>query len=236
MVITWYGHACFGISNGVRIITDPYTPDVAKLSPVPDEADIVIMSSDDDVYHSDAASVPGSPQVLNALTIAREGGSRVAGGVRFDAIEARESIVHKAQPDFNAMYAFTVDGIRIAHMGDIGNALTAEQIDFLRGTDVLLALTGGPVTIDLADLDTVIEAVQPRIVIPMHYKIPNLPLHIFGLEAFTSRFPAEMVEVRSETALALTRDRLPERMRIVALQPLANAPEYPAPGAAPWTI
>ncbi len=236
MVITWYGHACFGIHDGVRIITDPYTPKVAKLRPAPDEADIVIMSSDDDAYHSDAASVPGKPQVLNALTIAREGGSRVAGGVRFDAIEAQESIVHKAQPDFNAMYAFTIDGIRIAHMGDVGNALTAEQIDFLRGTDVLLALTGGPVTIDLADLDTVLEAVRPQIVIPMHYKIPNLPLNIFGLEAFTSRFPAEMVEVRPETALALTWDRLPEQMRIVALQPLANAPEYPAPGAAPWTI
>ena len=236
MVITWYGHACFQIRDGVRIVTDPYTPEVANLRPVPDEADIVIMSSNDDPFHSGASFVPGHPEVLDALEIARQGGSRTAGGIRFDAIETRESLVHKASPDANAMYAFTVDGIRVGHMGDVGNPLTAEQIDFLRGVDVLLALTGGPVTIELDDLDAVLRAVQPRIVIPMHYRIPNLRLNILGLEAFTGRYPPEVVEVRPETALALAPERLPDRMRIVALQPLANAPDYPAAGAGPWAI
>ncbi len=235
MQITWYGHACFELRNGVRIVTDPYTPDIANLRPVPAPADIVIMSSSDNSYHSCAAAVPGDPEVLDALEIARSGGRRDAHGIRFDAIEVRESIVHKPRPDANAMYAFELDGIRVAHMGDVGNPLTAEQLAFLRGADVLLALTGGPVTIELDDLDTVLREVQPRIVIPMHYRIPNLPLDIFGLEVFTGRFPAEIVDVRPESALEVSRERLPDQMRILALQPVANLASYPDAGPA-WTM
>ena len=223
MLIKWIGHACFRIrGDGVSLVTDPYTPAVAGLNPIREAADVVIMSSDDDPFHSDAGGVPGSPAVLNALEIARQGGSREACGVRFEAIEAKESLVHKREPGDNAMYAFNVDGIRVGHMGDVGNPLTAEQIDFLRGVDVLLALTGGPVTIELADLDTALRAVQPKIVIPMHYKIPNLKLNILGLEAFTSRYPQEIVDVRTTTEIELTPDRLPNQMHIVAVQPAAN--------------
>jgi L-ascorbate metabolism protein UlaG (beta-lactamase superfamily) len=223
MVIKWQGHACFHITgNGVRIVTDPYTPGVAGLSPIREPADIVIMSSDDDNFHSDAADVPGSPEVLNALEIARSGGSREARSIRFDAIETQESLVHKVNPGANAMYRFTVDGVRVAHMGDVGNPLTAEQLQFLRGADVLLALTGGPVTIELADLDAALCEVQPKIVIPMHYRIPNLKLNILPLEAFTSRHPRETVDIRPTSEIELTPHSLPDQMRIVALQPAAN--------------
>ena len=222
MVIQWQGHACFRVSgDSVRIVTDPYTPEVAGLSPIREAADIVIMSSDDDSFHSDAGDVPGSPLVLNALEIARHGGSREA-MIRFDAIETRESLIHKKEPGDNAMYSFTLEGIRIGHMGDVGNPLTAEQLDFLRGVDVLLALTGGPVTIELGDLDTALRAVQPKIVIPMHYQIPNLKLKILPLEAFTSRYPEEIVDIRPSSEIELTPRELPQQMRIVALQPAAN--------------
>jgi L-ascorbate metabolism protein UlaG (beta-lactamase superfamily) len=223
MQIEWQGHACFRIrGNGVCIVTDPYTPEVAGLSPLSEPADVVIMSSDDDPFHSDAADVPGNPLILNALEIARRGGTRQACGVQFDAIETQESLVHKKDPGENAMYAFTVDGVRVGHMGDVGNPLTPAQIEFLRGADVLLALTGGPVTIELDDLDTALKAIGPKVVIPMHYQIPNLKLNILGLEAFTSRYPAERVEVAASTAIEVTQSSLPAHMRIVALQPAAN--------------
>lgn len=235
MQITWYGHACFEVGNGVRIVTDPYTPEVARLRPVPRAADIVIMSSSDDEYHSCGAAVPGDPLILDALEIARDGGRRETHGLRFDAIEVRESIVHKPSPESNAMYAFELDGIRVAHMGDVGNPLTAAQLEFLRGADVLLALTGGPPTIELDDLDLVLREVQPRLVIPMHYRIPELPLNILELEAFSRRYPAEIVELRPETTVELTPERLPDHMRIVALQPVANGASYPHAGPA-WTL
>jgi L-ascorbate metabolism protein UlaG (beta-lactamase superfamily) len=226
MKIRWQGHACFYvIGERVRVVTDPYTASVAGLAPLREPADVVLMSSDDDLYHSHGAGVPGSPVIVNTLAVARDGGTTEVHGLRIDAIEAMESVVHKKAPDSNAMYRFTVDGVRVGHIGDVGNPFSPEQLAFFEGVDVLLALTGGPPTIELADLDAVLRHVQPRIVIPMHYRIPNLNLKIFGIDAFTTRFAPELVDVRDGAEIELTRDMLPPAggaPRVVVLQPAAN--------------
>lgn len=228
MKITWQGHACFYVTgNDVCVVTDPYTPQLAGLAPLREPADVVVTSSDNDAFHCYAEGVPGNPVVVNALDVARQGGSREVNGLRVDAIEAMESVIYKTHPDQNAMYRFTVDGVRIGHMGDVGNPLTSAQLDFFRGVDVLLALTGGPPTIGLDDLDLAIREIQPKVVIPMHYQIPNLRLNILGLGAFTQRYPAEMLDLRNDTTAEFTREQLAAQSaagtRIVALQPAANA-------------
>jgi L-ascorbate metabolism protein UlaG (beta-lactamase superfamily) len=68
MKIKWYGHACFRIEgDDIVIVTDPYTPEVAGLDPMDEFADVVVMSSATDRFHSDASMVPGYPKILNAL-------------------------------------------------------------------------------------------------------------------------------------------------------------------------
>ena len=179
------------------------------------------MSSDNDTFHSDGAGVPGHPVIVNALAVAREGGSREVRGLTVRAIEAMESVVHKTHPDQNAMYRFDVDGMSIGHMGDVGDPLSPAQVAFFRDVDVLLALTGGPPTIELDDLDAVIREIQPRIVIPMHYRLPGLNLNILDVEAFTQRYSPAQVEVRSSTSMEITPASMPNEMRVVVLQSLA---------------
>jgi L-ascorbate metabolism protein UlaG (beta-lactamase superfamily) len=71
-------------------------------------------------------------------------------------------------PDANALYLFTLGGIRVLHMGDIGNPVSPAYLDALRGNvDLLLALAGAHATIALDDLDAAIAAIQPRAIIPM---------------------------------------------------------------------
>jgi L-ascorbate metabolism protein UlaG (beta-lactamase superfamily) len=224
MKIIWQGHACFYIesAHGLRIVTDPYTPAIAGLPALHVPADIVLMSSDNDTFHSDGKSVPGEPAIVNTLAVARAGGSREVKGIPVQAIEAMESVIHKTHPDQNALYRFEVDGVKIGHMGDVGNPLSPAQMAFFKGVDVLLALTGGPPTIELDDLDVVLSAVQPRVVIPMHYRIPNLNLNILDIEAFTSRFAPALVETRNSTSIEFTSQTLPASMRIIVLQALAN--------------
>lgn len=220
MKIKWYGHACFRIEgDGVTIVTDPYTPEAAGLDPVDEPADVVVMSSATDRFHSCSAMVPGDPEVLNALEISDRGPVEVR-GTFFEALPTMESVEHKSSPEANAIYRFELEGVSVLHLGDLGNPLTDEQLEMLRGrVDVLLALTGGPPTIELDDLDRAIAEIGPRVVIPMHYRIPKLRLDILPVEAFTSRYPEEAVRRAGAPAVELRPDTLPETLEIHVLDP-----------------
>ena len=220
MKIKWYGHACFRIEgDSIAIVSDPYTPEVAGLNPVDEPADVVVMSSATDRFHSDASMVPGDPKILNALEIADTGPVEV-NDVVFEALPTMESLTHKESPDENAVYRFELDGISVLHLGDLGNPLTAEQLTLLRGrVDILLALTGGPPTIELKDLEWTIEEIGPRVVIPMHYQIPKLKLNILPLEAFTARYPDDVVTRVGATEVEFSFDTLPRTLRIYVLEP-----------------
>ncbi len=220
MKIKWYGHACFRIEgDGIVIVTDPYTPEVAGLNPVDEPADVVVMSSTTDRFHSGFSMVPGDPKILNALEIAGRGPVEV-NNVVFEALPTMESLKHKESPDENAIYRFELEGISILHLGDLGNPLTAEQLTLLRGrVDILLALTGGPPTIELEDLEWTIEEIGPRVVIPMHYQIPKLKLNILPLEAFTARYPDDVVTRVGTREVEFSFDTLPRTLRIYVLEP-----------------
>ncbi len=158
MKLKWYGQAAFAVTaeDGLRIVTDPYTPETSGYVPMLDRADVVITSSDTDSFHCRSDLIKGKDGDairINALDVAANGGERTEQGITFHAIEALEALTHRdGNPDRNAMYRFMVDGISVGHMGDVGNALTPEQIDFFSGVDVLLVLAGGFPTLPLDDL------------------------------------------------------------------------------------
>jgi L-ascorbate metabolism protein UlaG (beta-lactamase superfamily) len=123
-------------------------------------------------------------------------------------------------PDANAMYLFTLGGLRVLHMGDIGNPLSQEHLDALRGNvDVLFALTGAHATIALEDLDAAIEAIGPGVVIPMHYYSPRGVLDIEPVDTFLERHPADSITRVGGPELELTPESLPtEAPRIYVLE------------------
>jgi L-ascorbate metabolism protein UlaG (beta-lactamase superfamily) len=204
MKLQWYGHASFKLTadDGTVIVTDPYTPEVTGYPPFMDSADLVIMSSDNDRSHCRADLVPGNPSVIDALALAKNGGDTTERGIRVRSIQSMEALNHKYHdPDLNGMYRFTVDGLDIGHMGDVGNPLSPEQLDFFKGVDVLLALTGGHPTIELDDLKTVIEATGPKLIVPMHFQtLSYRPYNILWIESFLTYFD------KSETKLALSNE------------------------------
>ena len=158
MKITFYAHASFRLEgDGLTVITDPYSPGKSKFDPINEPADIVLMSSDTDDFHSDPSHVQGNPEVVNTLILPPEG--RTVKGLKVKSFPATESLTFDYQteygrdPDANALYHFTLGGLRFLHMGDIGTAVPQGHLDALKGqVDVLLALTGAHATIALDDL------------------------------------------------------------------------------------
>ncbi|MFN8471739.1 MAG: MBL fold metallo-hydrolase [Anaerolineae bacterium] len=216
MRIKFYAHACFRIEgSGVSLITDPYTPSVAQFDPVGETADIVLMSSGNDRFHSDYTQIPGDPHIINALDVGSAG--LTVDGLRIQSFPNRENKSEDAAD--NAMYGIYLDGMTLLHMGDAGHLPTPEQIRFLADqVDILLALVGGPPTITLGDLDTFIAAIRPRLVIPMHYYNPRGVLNILPVTAYTDLFPPEQVTWLDSSELEITPESLPEMMQIVVLQ------------------
>ena len=219
MKLKWYGQAAFAVIADVTVITDPYTPETAGYAPILDPADIVITSSDNDSFHCRADLIRENPIAINALAVAQSGGMRQEKGVTFQAIAAMEALDHTYHDlDQNAMYRFEVEGVHIGHMGDVGNALSAAQIDFFRGIDILLALAGGHPTIALDDVKTLIDAVQPRLIVPMHFQtLRYKPRNILWIESFLAYFPKGEVDFACDFEISLTRAELPESTRVLVL-------------------
>jgi len=219
--LKWYGQAAFSLtsSDGLMVITDPYTPETAGYAPIPDPADIVITSSDNDSFHCRADLISGDPIVINALAVAQGSGERTEKGITFRAIAAMEALNHRYHdPDQNALYRFEMDGLQIGHMGDVGNALSASQIAFFDRLDILLALAGGHPTIELDDLKTVIDNVQPKLIVPMHFRtLRYKPRNSFWIQTFLDYFPNEQVDFACDVEATITQDRLPETMRVLVL-------------------
>jgi L-ascorbate metabolism protein UlaG (beta-lactamase superfamily) len=218
--VTWYGHACFRLeTGGVAVVTDPYTPETSGFAPVREPAEVVVRSSPNDGFHCNAAMILGAPELVEAVEVARLG-PRIVRGIEFEAFATRESLVHKEQPLDNAIYRFSLDGVRILHMGDLGNPLEPAQLDRLRGeVDLLLALTGGPPTIELEDLDRAIAEIRPRIIVPMHFKVPQLRISALPVDTFLSRHRDEIVRRIGSPAVEIEPARLPEATEIWVLEP-----------------
>ncbi len=221
MKITFYAHASFRLETPeVSVVTDPYTPGVSGFEPIGEPADLVIMSSATDRFHSDPSHVAGQPTVVNALLDVPPEGVTVC-GVPIHAFPTSESLTFDfgRDPDANAMYLFTVGGVRVLHMGDVGNAVAPAVLEALSGqVDVLLALTGAHATIGLEDLDQAIAAVAPRIVIPMHYWHPRGVLKIEPVDRFLQRHPEAMVRQHDDTSLTIDPGQLPATPQIIVLQ------------------
>ena len=217
MKIKWFAHASFLIEgDGLRIITDPYTPDEMGFPPITEPADIVIRSSSDDGGHCYAEMIPGNPDVVTATEIIDSGAT--VRGLKIAAIPVRESLIHKDSPLDNGMYRFTLEGIRLAHMGDVGNPLTDEQLEALSHVDVLFALAGGPPTLDLDDLREAIDIIQPRIIIPMHYHLPGTKVKMLPITELAERFSVDEVVWMDSSEFDLSRDTLPMTMRMFVLR------------------
>ncbi|MCZ7567275.1 MAG: MBL fold metallo-hydrolase [Ardenticatenaceae bacterium] len=134
MKIKFYAHASFRLEGDrLTVITDPYTPGPrsAGFDPIHETADIVIMSSATDRFHSDPSHILGNPTVVNALEIPPKGVT--VKGLTIRGLPSMESLTHDfgRDPRDNAMYTFTLEAIRVLHLGDIGNPIPVQQLEAL---------------------------------------------------------------------------------------------------------
>ncbi len=190
--ITYPGHACIALSyEWTDIVLDPYRDGmVPGLGDLRAEADFVFCSHG----HDDHAYTP-------AVTV-REDGERNFG---LEELIVPHDDAGGSLRGMNTVRIFDFDGIRVAHMGDIGRALTEEESEKLRGLDCLILPVGGFYTIDAVQAREMVAATKPRVVIPIHYKSGSFGFDNIGsvldftLGLGSVRFVGSELELNDET-------------------------------------
>ena len=184
MILSCNGHAKFlvELENGLRILTDPYDPSCGyPVTPV--AADVVLVSHG---HHDHAAveTVPGTPTVI------REAGEyTLAPDVTVTAIEACHDDQGGAQRGKNLLFLIEAEGLRVAHLGDLGHLPTEEQVAALAPLDAVMIPVGGFFTIDAPTAKKVAEMLQAKVILPMHYTTSATAGWPIGtVDAFTSLY------------------------------------------------
>ncbi len=163
MDITWYGHSCFRLRSRKRtLITDPYRKGIGYSLPRL-RADIVTVSHDHP-DHNNVRAVKGDPKIISGPGEYEIDGIFVIGIPTFH--DGRQGKLRGR----NTVYLFDFEELTICHLGDLGHLPTQAQAEDLGDVDVLLIPVGGVTTIGAARASEVISVLEPKIVIPMHYK------------------------------------------------------------------
>jgi L-ascorbate metabolism protein UlaG (beta-lactamase superfamily) len=211
--VKWLGHASFLISSeaGLKIITDPY-PQGSGLSytPINEAADIVTMSHDH-FDHNNVSSVPGKPQVITGS------GVKTIEGVQFRGIDTYHDGSQGKERGPNTAFCFSVDGINLCHLGDLGHRLSQEQISEIGSIDILFIPIGGVFTIDAKMAGTVVNDLKPKIVMPMHYKTVKCDWPLNTVDDFV--VDKKNVNRMNSSEIEFKGGKLPEVTEIVVLQP-----------------
>jgi len=213
MKTKWLGHACFLITSGdgLRVITDPYAVSGGiDYSPIRETADVVVVSHDHS-DHNNVAAVQGKPEVIKGPGIA------TAKDIQFRGVATSHDTSQGSQRGPNTVFCFTIDDLRLCHLGDLGHPLSQAHVAEIGAVDILFVPVGGFFTIDATVASHVCDQLKPKVIIPMHFKTPKCSYSIAGVEDFLK----DKRNVRNTTVseVEFQREKLPVATEIVLLQP-----------------
>ena len=190
MKLTWLGHSCFVLEeDGYRIVTDPYTG-VGGYPPLRVQAHEVLCSHDH-FDHNAVECVELLPKRESPFTV-RE-------------VPTFHDEERGALRGSNTIRIFTVGGVSVAHLGDLGHQLSPEQVAEIGAVDAVLVPVGGVYTVDAAGAKAVCEALRPGCIVPMHYHHAPYGLpELAGVEDFLKLYPAGEVHRLSGNVFEIT--------------------------------
>ena len=208
MDVSWLGHSCFRIGGSHAIvITDPYSPNLGYSLGKPTAR--VVTVSHQHSGHAYVQGISGEPRL-----VIRPGEYEI-GGVLIIGIATFHDADRGGKRGKNTVYLMEVDEVSICHLGDLGHVLTAEQVEELGNVDVLLLPVGGVSTINAPMAAEVVRQLEPKVVVPMHYKTQTLSWELEPVARFLKEIGVK--EAEPQPKLSLTKSSLPTSTQVFLL-------------------
>ncbi len=212
MEILYLGHSSFKIKGkSASIVCDPFDPKMVGLKFAPIDADIVTIShSHED--HNQSNLVKGAKKIINGP------GEYEIMGISILGFPSYHDTKNGEERGKNTIYVFEVDGIRIAHLGDLGHAIPEKTLEEMGYIDILILPVGDEFTIGPGEATKIVQAIEPSIAIPMHYQVPGLNPQTFAKLRAVDDFLKEVgLMVERLPKLTIKKEDITEEMQKVVV-------------------
>ena len=213
MDITFLGHSSFRLKGKTAtVVTDPFDPKTVGLKFPKVTADIVTVSHQHE-DHNQADLVKGVKRLVSGP------GEYEIMGVSIIGIPTFHDEEKGAKRGKNTIYVYEMDGLRLVHLGDLGHKLHEKILEKIGDIDILMVPVGGEYTIGPTEAVEVARAIEPKIVIPMHYQMPGLNPATFAKLSSTKPFLAEIgLLVEKTNKLSVKKENIGEESRVILLE------------------
>jgi L-ascorbate metabolism protein UlaG (beta-lactamase superfamily) len=207
MILRWHGHACFEISNGngLTIVTDPHDGRSIGIRQPKVKADLVLVSHSHFDHNSVKSVAKGTTKSIS------DPGSYNISDIEISGIRAYHDNKKGERRGEVCIFKFNVNDITFCHLGDLGHIPEQTQLKELTNVDILFIPIGNVFTIGASDAWKTIKLINPKVAIPMHYRVGGLSLSIQPLDPFLSS--AEKVE-RVGNEINFDHEDLPKKLEI----------------------
>jgi len=205
MRIRWHGHACFEFSNGdTTIVIDPHDGRSLGIRPPVASANTVLMTHDH-YDHNASRVIKGEHKDLKFAY----GDNVVHGNIKVTGYKSWHDKSEGSERGANTIYKFEMEGITLCHCGDLGCIPTDDVLEAIKGVDFLFVPVGEVYTMEVPEIKTLIELINPRIIVPMHYMVGGLSFRLSPLDKFLDIIPVNATDFIGNE-LEITKADLPE--------------------------
>lgn len=224
LTIEYLGHTCFRFSSGGRrVLTNPFRTAGCTLGyPDPDvsNADVVLVSS----FLLDEGAVDNVPE----SKVLAESGIFQLNGIEFEGIPIAHDRLGGRRFGMNTIWTWQQGGLNLAHLGGAAAPIEVEQRILIGRPDVaLIPVGGGDKAYNPQEALEAIATLNPRIVIPTHYRTEAADTEacdLTSLENFLNLVedtrPNAEIRLAGDNRIALSRADLPaEGLRVQVLTP-----------------
>lgn len=208
--IRWFGHNCFRVkAREATVLMDPVGKKTGY-SPSKQTADIVTVSHEHP-GHNNLQMVKPEYALINGP------GEYELHAIFVTGTRTYHDQAKGAERGYNTIFEIDLDGLRVAHLGDLGHTLNDDAVEALANIDILFAPAGGGPLLSPAEIAEVVGNISPKMVIPMQYQTSKGDKDRDTVEAFCKQLSMEMPEPVEK--LTVKSSDLSDQMQIVLLQP-----------------
>jgi len=213
MEILYLGHSSFHIKGkNASVVTDPFDSTMVGMR-FPKVAATIVTVSHEHADHNKTELVGDAKKVI------RGPGEYEIEGVSVIGIPSYHDSEKGRVRGRNTIYVIEIDGLRVAHLGDLGHKLGDDVVEAIGDVDVLMVPVGGVYTIGPQEAAEVARAIEPNIIIPMHYQVSGLNAEAFSELKDEKLFIGELgLTTRPEKKLSLKAGEDEETTDVVVLE------------------